>query len=161
MYYSEQVHTELIAEPRFPSDFESIPGTFWWCAVTLLTVGYGDQVPITGLGKLMAGLAMVVAVVVMALPISVIGTQFTQHWVNFKKQSKREARTAVAYTDFQDLVASATDQIMVCPPPACRCSQAGQHSLQCSKRPAEIAHIPYTCKCSALHTNRRPGARVG
>ena len=51
-----------------------------------MTVGYGDEMPITGEGKLVACCAMLVSVLLLALPISVIGTEFTQQWMDYKKQ---------------------------------------------------------------------------
>ena len=73
--------------------FGSIPECFWWCIVTLMTVGYGDVVPQTSLGKLVACFAMLVSIVIMALPISVIGASFTQHWTAYKSQEGVLERT--------------------------------------------------------------------
>ena len=71
---------------RVASPYKSIPDSFWWTMVTLMTVGYGDQVPITAAGRLVACLAMLASVLLMALPISVIGSEFTQQWMDYKKQ---------------------------------------------------------------------------
>ena len=42
--------------------FSSIPDTFWWCAVTFTTVGYGDVNPVTPLGKVIAATTMFVGI---------------------------------------------------------------------------------------------------
>lgn len=70
---------------RVPSPYKSIPDSFWWTMVTLMTVGYGDEVPVTGAGRLVACLAMLASVLLMALPISVIGSEFTQQWTEYMK----------------------------------------------------------------------------
>lgn len=41
------------------SPYDSIPSGFWWCIVTLLTVGYGDVYPISIGGKFIAAISMV------------------------------------------------------------------------------------------------------
>eukprot|EP00892_Ulva_mutabilis_P008185 jgi/Ulvmu1/5739/UM245_0007.1 len=103
VYYIELM--ELQADPDDPRvTFRSIPATFWWSVVTLLTVGYGDVVPGTASGKAVAAVSMVVAVLLMALPVSVIGTTFTQHWVAFRVRERREARTLHAHDTLCDLV---------------------------------------------------------
>lgn len=57
-------------------NFTSIPHTFWWCIVTMTTVGYGDVVPQTVWGKLLAGLTMIFGILCIALPTGVMATNF-------------------------------------------------------------------------------------
>lgn len=132
-YYSEQIDSELLHTSSVPSPFTSIPGTFWWCMVTLSTIGYGDQIPVTALGKVTAGVSMVCAIVIMALPISVIGTQFTQRWASFSKQHKREMRTAVAFETLSRVVDNMVDHVKVRPAPLPRlpgcCNQQACRTL--------------------------------
>ncbi|MDG1184476.1 MAG: ion channel, partial [SAR86 cluster bacterium] len=45
-----------------PDVFGSIPSTMWWGIATLTTVGYGDVVPMTDLGKLLASFTMLVGI---------------------------------------------------------------------------------------------------
>ena len=76
------------------SPYSSIPASFWWCIVTLMTVGYGDNVPVTPWGKFVAFLTMITSVLLLALPISVIGTEFTRQWLDFKVEieSRKEKK---------------------------------------------------------------------
>jgi len=67
-----------------PTLFVSIPAAMWWTIVTVMTVGYGDVYPITFWGKLIAALSMISALVIMALPISVIGANFSRAWAENK-----------------------------------------------------------------------------
>lgn len=58
--------------------FTSIPAALWWAVVTLTTVGYGDVVPVTGLGRLLAGLVAILGIGMFALPTSVLGAAFVE-----------------------------------------------------------------------------------
>jgi len=59
-----------------PDKFGTIPKSMWWAVSTLTTVGYGDAVPHTPLGRLLAGIAMVVGLGLIALPVGIIATGF-------------------------------------------------------------------------------------
>jgi len=60
-----------------PSKFGSIPDAFWWALATLTTVGYGDVVPITATGKIVAGCTMILGLGFYALPIGIIASGFS------------------------------------------------------------------------------------
>lgn len=51
------------------SDFESIPDAFWWAIITICTVGYGDKVPATTMGKFLGAICAVLGTVTVALPL--------------------------------------------------------------------------------------------
>lgn len=76
------------------SPFESIPASFWWAIVTASTVGYGDHVPTTELGYLVAILTMFFSLVILSLPVGVIGGTFSTVWSEFdtEKQSRIASR---------------------------------------------------------------------
>jgi voltage-gated potassium channel len=59
-----------------PEKFGSIPLAMWWAIVTLGTVGYGDVVPVTLAGKVVAGFAIIGGFVLIALPVAIIATAF-------------------------------------------------------------------------------------
>jgi voltage-gated potassium channel len=61
-----------------PDKFGSVPAAAWWALATLTTVGYGDIVPVTPFGKLLGGLVMLLGVGMIALPVAIIATGFSQ-----------------------------------------------------------------------------------
>jgi voltage-gated potassium channel len=59
-----------------PVAFGSVPATLWWAVVTLTTVGYGDVVPITPLGRLVAAVVMICGLGVFGLWTGILATGF-------------------------------------------------------------------------------------
>jgi voltage-gated potassium channel len=68
------------AEHQYPSEkmshFQSIPATIWWAVVSLTTTGYGDMIPLTDIGKVMASIIMLTGVAFFALPAGIITAGF-------------------------------------------------------------------------------------
>jgi len=58
--------------------FGTIPQAMWWAIVTLGTVGYGDVVPVTPLGKIVSVVTIVVGFAMIALPVAIISTAFAE-----------------------------------------------------------------------------------
>ena len=59
-----------------PDKFGTIPEAMWWAIVTLGTVGYGDAVPITPEGRLVAGVTIFTGLLMVALPVGIVATAF-------------------------------------------------------------------------------------
>jgi voltage-gated potassium channel len=59
-----------------PQQFGSFPSALWWAVVTMTTVGYGDAVPITPLGRLVASLVMIFGLGVFGLWTGILATGF-------------------------------------------------------------------------------------
>lgn len=92
--------SRLLQVPEGTNEFVSMPAYSGdnRCMSRLL------QVPEGVLAKIVASMAMVVAVVIMALPISVVGTNFTEHWMAYKQDMRRQERTKQVITDMRSLV---------------------------------------------------------
>jgi voltage-gated potassium channel len=59
-----------------PTSFGSVPATLWWAVATLTTTGYGDVVPVTPLGRLVAALVMICGLGVFGLWTGILATGF-------------------------------------------------------------------------------------
>ena len=65
VFYAEAAETN--------TDFESIPDSMWWAVQTLLTIGYGDMIPNTTLGKTIGSAVMVLAAFTLTVPLLSLG----------------------------------------------------------------------------------------
>ena len=61
-----------------PNSFESIPQSLWWAISTMATVGYGDMAPITPIGRLIGGVAMVFGIAMFAVPAGILASGFAE-----------------------------------------------------------------------------------
>jgi len=68
--------------------FDSIPHSIYWAIVTITTVGYGDIVPQTAIGQIIAGAAMITGYAVIAVPFGIISSELINE--QQKRQDKPE-----------------------------------------------------------------------
>ncbi|WP_439369184.1 cyclic nucleotide-gated ion channel [Bradyrhizobium sp. DASA03120] len=61
-----------------PDKLGTIPQAMWWAIVTLGTVGYGDVVPVTPLGKFISTFAIISGFAMIALPVAIISSAFAE-----------------------------------------------------------------------------------
>lgn len=61
-----------------PEKFGTIPEAMWWAIVTLSTIGYGDVVPATGLGKVVASFTIIGGLIMIALPVGIVANAFSE-----------------------------------------------------------------------------------
>ena len=61
-----------------PATFGSIPAALWWAITTLTTTGYGDEIPVTAPGRLLAGVVMIGGIAVFALWAGILASGFAQ-----------------------------------------------------------------------------------
>ncbi|QPF84379.1 ion transporter [Bradyrhizobium genosp. L] len=59
-----------------PQTFGSVPAALWWAVVTLTTTGYGDVVPITPIGRIVAAMVMISGLGVFGLWTGILATGF-------------------------------------------------------------------------------------
>jgi|TARA_B100001063_G_C16479161_1_gene411670 voltage-gated potassium channel len=70
--------------------FENIPKSIYWSVVTLTTVGYGDVVPVTSLGKFLASIIMILGYGIIAVPTGIVTAAMTKSSTKVSTQSCRE-----------------------------------------------------------------------
>ena len=79
-----------------PEAFGSIPRAMWWATVTLTTVGYGDVVPISNLGKLFGLIITIAGVGMAALPAGIIASGFSAEIQKRREHYRMNVRKALS-----------------------------------------------------------------
>ena len=59
--------------------FDNIPKSIYWAVVTLTTVGYGDVVPITTLGKTISVFIMMLGYAIIAVPTGIVSSEMSRN----------------------------------------------------------------------------------
>ena len=73
--------------------FEDFFDALYWATVTLTTVGYGDMIPVTDIGRFVSMLSSLFGVAVIALPSGVITASYLDELRSMKKNKEDEKQT--------------------------------------------------------------------
>ncbi|XP_016411774.1 potassium voltage-gated channel subfamily V member 2-like [Sinocyclocheilus rhinocerous] len=66
------------------TNFTSIPHAWWWAAVSISTVGYGDMFPETPLGRIFAFACISFGIILNGMPISILFNKFSDYYSKLK-----------------------------------------------------------------------------
>jgi len=72
-----------------PEVFNSIPAAMWWAVETATTVGYGDMVPVTVLGRILGGVISVIGILTFAMFSGLITVGFMEQLRLRREQYQR------------------------------------------------------------------------
>jgi voltage-gated potassium channel len=75
----------LLENELQPETFGSMPSSLWWAIVTLTTVGYGDVVPVTTMGRMFGGFIGLIGIGMIALPAAILASGFAEN-IHGRKQ---------------------------------------------------------------------------
>ncbi len=85
-----------------PKVFTSIPASIWWAVVTITSVGYGDMVPITLLGKVLTGVISLCGLALLALPAGIITAGFFEELGKVKGKGGHACPHCGKHIDFDE-----------------------------------------------------------
>uniref|UniRef100_A0A8C5WAH3 Potassium voltage-gated channel modifier subfamily G member 2 n=1 Tax=Microcebus murinus TaxID=30608 RepID=A0A8C5WAH3_MICMU len=72
-------------------DFSSVPASYWWAVISMTTVGYGDMVPRSLPGQVVALSSILSGILLMAFPATSIFHTFSRSYSELKEQQRRAA----------------------------------------------------------------------
>ncbi|OXB69996.1 UNVERIFIED_CONTAM: hypothetical protein H355_001245, partial [Colinus virginianus] len=72
-------------------EFTSIPTSYWWAVISMTTVGYGDMVPRSIPGQVVALSSILSGILLMAFPVTSIFHTFSRSYSELKEQQQRAA----------------------------------------------------------------------
>lgn len=70
--------------------FTSIPASIYWSIVTMTTVGFGDIVPHTDLGRFIAAMTMMTGYAIIAVPTGIVSSELMNEYQSQRRQESHD-----------------------------------------------------------------------
>ncbi len=100
--------TYLVEQEAQPVAFGSIPAALWWAVVTMTTIGYGDVVPITVMGRIFGAIIGIISVGMVALPAGLLASGFSE-----ALRRRRSAFEQVVGEAYEDGVINSDERVRI------------------------------------------------
>ncbi|XP_042352231.1 potassium voltage-gated channel subfamily D member 2-like isoform X2 [Plectropomus leopardus] len=145
MFYAEKGSTA--------SKFTSIPAAFWYTIVTMTTLGYGDMVPKTIVGKVFGSICSLSGVLVIALPVPVIVSNFSRIYHQSQRAEKRRAQRA----------SKEAGQALVAKAPSPPFETQHNHLLHCLEKTTNHEFVDeqtFQANCMEISVMNKSGSRT-
>jgi voltage-gated potassium channel Kch len=72
------------------SQMTTLIDALWWCVATVTTVGYGDVVPVTSLGRIVALVYMFFGIILFSTTLAVISNTFYKKRIEKEETEKKK-----------------------------------------------------------------------
>lgn len=102
-YFMFLIESEAIVNNMPSSEFSTYADALWWGVVTMMTIGYGDKVPLTWSGRLLACVSAMFTVSFFALPAGILGSGFALKVQQQQRQKHFSRQIPAAATLIQTL----------------------------------------------------------
>lgn len=100
----------MLDAERYRNDkIDSFPEALWWAFTTVTTVGYGDTVPVTGVGRVIAGALMLAGVSLLAVVTATLASWIVERVA--AEDTKNQAATARQIEELRDEVRKLTESL--------------------------------------------------
>jgi voltage-gated potassium channel len=134
-----------------PEVFGNILHSFWWAVVTMTTVGYGDVIPETTLGKVIATIIMLIGVALVALPTAILAAGFSEELRERKRNLNARVKDVLSdgiidsqeYRDLKEI----TEKLELTP-------EDLKHTIAFLKKNSQGKRCPH-CGKSLLHKENK------
>lgn len=79
-----------IVPVEFGHKINNLNDGLWWAVTTVTGVGYGDVVPVTGLGRIIGAVLMTVGLILFSFVVALLSSRFTRAEEKYHRQRQEK-----------------------------------------------------------------------